>query len=64
MIIMPRTATGLSPDQITVENEPRDCDWTSPPLGNKHCHYESSVNHVTDRHKVDHITVERHRVND
>jgi hypothetical protein len=56
--------TGLSPDQITVESEPRDCDWTSTPLGNKHCHYESSLSHLNDQRKVEHIIVEWHRVSD
>lgn len=56
--------SGMSPNQIIVANEPRDCDWTSPPLGSKHCHYESSVNHVRDRNNGKHITVEWRRVNE
>jgi hypothetical protein len=43
--------------------EPRDCDWISSPVGDKHCHYESSFNHVHDR-QGEHIIVVWHRVED
>ena len=33
----------LNPDRITVEHKPHDCDWSTAPLGNKHCHYENMV---------------------
>jgi hypothetical protein len=43
--------------------KPADCDWTSPPLGDKHCHYDASYTHVNDR-QGDHVTVQWHRVYD
>ena len=42
---------------------PRDCDWTSIPVGDKHCHYESRVNHVSDN-QGEHTVVNWYRVND
>jgi hypothetical protein len=43
--------------------KPGDCDWTTPPLGDKHCHYEGSFSHVKDRNG-EHVIVEWHRVDD
>jgi hypothetical protein len=25
---------------VTVMPKPHDCEWDTPPLGNKHCHYD------------------------
>jgi len=42
---------------------PSDCDWSSSPVGDKHCHYEHTVRHVdNDEHQQ--IIVEWRRVND
>jgi len=43
--------------------KPRDCDWTSRPLGDKHCHYEHGFQHVIDR-QGEHLAVEWQRVDD
>jgi hypothetical protein len=43
--------------------KPGDCDWMSPPLGDKHCHYEGSFTHIKDR-QGDRVKVEWHRVYD
>jgi hypothetical protein len=43
--------------------EPRDCDWISSPIGDKHCHYESSFTHVHDE-QGEHIIAIWHRVGD
>jgi hypothetical protein len=44
-------------------HEPRDCDWISSPVGDKHCHYESSFSHVHDQ-QGEHIIATWHRVGD
>ncbi len=33
----------VSEDKIAVEPKPHGCDFDDAPLGNKHCHYEKSV---------------------
>jgi hypothetical protein len=33
----------VSKDKIIVEPKPHGCDFDDAPLGNKHCHYEKSV---------------------
>ena len=43
--------------------EPRDCNWNTAPLGDKHCHYESSFSHFDDQ-KGEHTIVVWRRVND
>ncbi len=43
--------------------KPGDCDWMTPPLGDKHCHYESSFTHISDR-QGEHVIVEWHRTYD
>ncbi len=43
--------------------KPGDCDWMTPPLGDKHCHYESSFTHISDR-QGEHVIVEWHRMYD
>jgi hypothetical protein len=49
----------------TADNpRPRDCDWTSIPVGDKHCHYESRVSHFDDNQGAEHIIIDWHRVND
>ena len=30
-------------DNVYVEKEPSDCEWTRSPLGNKDCHFEAST---------------------
>ena len=30
-------------DKIVIEPKPHGCDFDDAPLGNKHCHYEKSV---------------------
>ena len=30
-------------ERVTVEHKPHDCDWSSAPLGNKHCHYKAMI---------------------
>jgi hypothetical protein len=61
----PIIASDAFQERLAVLNAPKpsDCDWTLTPLGDKHCHYESSVSHLSDRHG-EHINVEWHRVDD
>jgi hypothetical protein len=42
--------------------KPGDCDWTTLPVGAKHCHYEPVFHHVNEPNE--HITVEWLRFND
>jgi predicted membrane channel-forming protein YqfA (hemolysin III family) len=37
---------------VTVERKPHDCDFTTAPLGAKHCHYERQLNTVRVRMKA------------
>ena len=30
-------------ERVTVARKPHDCDWSSTPLGNKHCHYKAMI---------------------
>ena len=39
---------GLTEDQVFMDEKPRDCDFTSAPVGDKHCHFEQSVNVVRE----------------
>jgi predicted RNA-binding Zn-ribbon protein involved in translation (DUF1610 family) len=43
--------------------KPRDCDWFSTPLGDKHCHYESNFRYLRDE-KGERVVVMWQRVND
>jgi hypothetical protein len=43
--------------------KPGDCDWTTPPLGDKHCHYEGSFTHIND-HQGERVIIEWHRMYD
>ncbi len=47
-------ASNISPEQVAILRTPapRDCDWISLPLGNKHCHYERTVIPVGDQFQV------------
>jgi hypothetical protein len=33
----------IAEDKVVVEPKPHGCDFDDAPLGNKHCHYEKSV---------------------
>jgi len=33
----------VAASNVVVEKRPYDCEWTTAPLGAKHCHYESQV---------------------
>lgn len=33
----------VSKDKVIIEPKPHGCDFDDAPLGNKHCHYEKSV---------------------
>jgi hypothetical protein len=47
-------ASNISPERLAILRtpEPRDCDWITLPLGDKHCHYERTVTPVGDQFKV------------
>jgi hypothetical protein len=34
---------GLTVDQVFIDPKPAGCDFTDPPLGDKHCHFEQNV---------------------
>jgi hypothetical protein len=34
---------GLDSSKVTIERPPHDCEWTSAPIGEKHCHYDARV---------------------
>ena len=36
----------LTEDQVFMDPKPKGCDFTDAPLGDKHCHYEQSLNVV------------------
>ena len=44
--------------------KPRDCDWSSLPIGDKHCHYEGRVGRFNDNQGGEHIVVNWYRMND
>jgi hypothetical protein len=51
--------------RATADNpKPRDCDWTSMPPGDKHCHYVSRINRFNDKQGVEHVVAGWYRVND
>jgi hypothetical protein len=33
----------VSKDKVIIQPKPHGCDFDDAPLGNKHCHYEKSV---------------------
>jgi hypothetical protein len=37
---------GVETDQVIVDDEPHDCAFLAAPLGEKYCHYESTVSVV------------------
>ena len=39
---------GLTEDQVFMDPKPKDCDFTDPPIGDKRCHYEQSLNVVRE----------------
>jgi len=36
----------LTEDQVYMDAKPKGCDFTDAPLGDKHCHFEQSLNVV------------------
>ena len=38
----------LTEDQVFMDAKPKGCDFTDAPLGDKHCHYEQSLNVVRE----------------
>jgi hypothetical protein len=55
----------LSPEQLAIvmSQKPRDCDWITLPIGDKHCHYEGSAVHDNPPNG-DHISVNWRRESD
>lgn len=37
---------GVSPQTVTVQDKPHDCEFLAAPLGGKYCHYEPFVSTV------------------
>lgn len=38
----------LTEDQVFMDAKPKDCDFTAVPVGDKHCHFEQSLNVVRE----------------
>jgi len=38
----------LTEDQVFMDEKPKGCDFTDAPVGDKHCHYEQSLNVVRE----------------
>jgi hypothetical protein len=38
----------LTEDQVLMDPKPQECDFTTAPVGNKHCHFEQSLNVVRE----------------
>ena len=38
----------LTEDQVFMDEKPKGCDFTDAPMGDKHCHYEQSLNVVRE----------------
>jgi len=59
---------GLTEDQVFMDAKPKDCDFTDAPLGDKHCHFEQSLNVVRECPKPDcpvkRVYVSWHKVRD
>ena len=58
----------LTEDQVFMDAKPKGCDFTDAPLGDKHCHYEQSLNVVrqclTPNCPVERVYVSWHKVRD
>lgn len=39
-------------DQVVIERKPHNCEWSSAPLGDKHCHYKAIVTPLDQNGKV------------
>jgi hypothetical protein len=59
---------GLTEDQVFMDAKPKGCDFTDAPLGDKHCHFEQSVNVVRECPAADcpvkRVYVSWHKVRD
>jgi len=55
-------------EQVFMDAKPKDCDFADAPLGDKHCHYEQSLNVVrqclTPNCPVERVYVSWHKVRD
>jgi hypothetical protein len=55
-------------EQVIMDPKPPDCDFSEAPIGDKHCHYEQSLNVVrqclTPNCPVERIYVSWHKVRD
>jgi hypothetical protein len=38
----------LTEDQVFMDPKPKDCDFTAEPVGDKHCHFDQSLNVVRE----------------
>jgi hypothetical protein len=58
----------LTEDQVFMDPKPKGCDFTDAPLGDKHCHFERSLNVVrkclTPDCPVERVYVSWHKVGD
>jgi hypothetical protein len=65
LIFLPFTRSDSFQERMAVFNTPTPpgCDWSSYPVGDKHCHYEHTVRHVNTGQGQQFI-VEWRRVND
>jgi len=58
----------LTEDQVFMDPKPKSCDFTDAPLGDKHCHFEQSLNVVrqclTPNCPVERVYVSWHKVRD
>lgn len=43
----------LTMEQVVMDPKPVECDFTAAPLGDKHCHFEQSLNVVRECLKPD-----------
>jgi hypothetical protein len=39
---------GLTEEQVFMDPKPEGCDFTDSPIGDKHCHFEPSLNVVRE----------------
>jgi hypothetical protein len=58
----------LTEDQVFMDAKPQGCDFTDAPVGDKHCHFEQSLNVVreclTPNCPVKRVYVSWHKVRD
>jgi hypothetical protein len=56
----------VSKDKVIIERKPYGCDYEDAPLGNKHCHYEKSIDPVRacDQCKVTAVYLSWRKVED